>query len=186
MSLTGRKRDKEKNSRERWVERKSSTSVHVRNPKHQCSDVTAAKIQLFLLDMHVSCTIHDRKVLSNQASETWRVGIVASPPCAGQKKCKMFPNAVSSKSFSRVSVPQLPKSVSFVTEREREQRDLPFLRLSNTLPELSTIFVTRCFSISFSLFEDFSFITLWIQNHFGSFTCTLNSSDAKNKAVESN
>lgn len=99
---------------------------------------------------------------------------------------KMTNISVCSKSFSRISVPQLPKSVSFVTEREQEQRDLPFMCLSNTLPGLSTIFVTRCFSISFSLFEDFSFITLWIQNHFGSFMRTLNSSEAKKNAVKSN
>lgn len=90
--LTGRTRDKDRDGRERWVGRNSFTSVHVRNLWHQCSDVTAAKNpQRFLLNMRVCPlprTIHDGTVLSNHVSETCRVGLVASPPCAGPKKKK--------------------------------------------------------------------------------------------------
>lgn len=49
-----------------------------------------------------------------------------------KKKKKMFSNATRSNSFGQVSVPQLPKSVSFITEREQEQRDLS-LSLCQTL-----------------------------------------------------
>lgn len=42
--LTGRKRDKERYGRERWVGRNSFTSVHVSYLWHQCPDATAAKI----------------------------------------------------------------------------------------------------------------------------------------------
>lgn len=83
-----------------------------------------------------------------------------------KKKRKMFPNAACSNSFSRVSVPRLPKSVCFVKEREPEQRYLSFMRLSNTFLGLSTILVAHCFSISLSFFlRIFLFlITLRIPN----------------------
>lgn len=62
MPLTGRKRDKERDGRERWLGRNGFTSVHVRNLWHQCSDATAAKIHsyFYLTCMYVPSLYNPR------------------------------------------------------------------------------------------------------------------------------
>lgn len=88
--LTGRTRDKDRDGRERWVGREQ---LYICACEESVASVFGCHCsknpQRFLLNMRVCPlprTIHDGTVLSNHVSETCRVGLVASPPCAGPKK----------------------------------------------------------------------------------------------------
>lgn len=118
------------------------------------------KPQQFLLHMHV-CPLLVQSTMG-QYCLIWRVklagrALLLPHPVQDQKKKKMFSNAARSNSFGQVSVPQLPISVSFTTEREQEQRELSLslcqtLSLNYSLSLLPVAFESAC-----PFIEDFFF-----------------------------
>lgn len=88
-------------------------------------------------------TIHGGTVLSNTGVKlAGRVQLLPHPVRDQKKeKKKLFSYAVCTNSFSQVSVPQIPKSVSFLPEPEQEQRgSIAYV----SVPHSATISPYRC------------------------------------------
>lgn len=160
MPLTRRKRDKDRDGRERWEGRSSFTSVHVSYLWHQCSDATAEKSHsnFYFTCMYVP-SLYNPRWDSIVWSGEWNLqgGSCCFPTLCRTKK-KRKEDVFQCSPFQQLWPSQRPSApnISLFHNWKRARAKRTVIKpLSNTLLELPTIFVARCFWISLSFYWGF-------------------------------